>query len=216
MTGGGRPGERGGADVTDRKPFRAAAGGTAVFLAGILGIFLGRMIMRYETRFFLSREYCGSYRGIEVYKCGEIDGENAAFHLQMLEEVPKPLTDSCTSLYLTSGKLPVPEVGGAEALGLTQETTVFVTTDSFYPDVLIHELFHAYDRSNGALSDSEEFRAVYERERAELQVACLVPESDRAEFFAAAGARYLLSPALLSETAPETFAYFDERLDAFA
>lgn len=203
--------------MTERKPFRAVKYGIAIFLAGILGIALGRFITRYETRFFLSREYCGSYRGIEVYKCGEVDGENAALHLQMLEEAPKPLTDSCTALYLTCGPLPVSEGGGeAEALGLTQDTTIFVTTDSFYPDVLLHELFHAYDRSNEALSDSAEFRAVYDRERAEVPVACLVPESDRAEFFATAGAQYLLSPVTLYEKAPGTFAFFDERLNAFA
>lgn len=202
--------------MTERKTFRTVKYGIAIFLAGIVGIFLGRFLTRYETRFFLNREYCGSYRGIEVYKCGEVDGENAAFHLQMLEQAPKPLTDSCTAIYLTCGPLPVPEGGGnAVALGLTQETTVFVTTDSFYPDVLLHELFHAYDRENGALSDSAEFRAVYDREREGILVACVVPESDRAEFFATAGAQYLLSPLMLSETAPETFAYFDERLDAF-
>ena len=201
--------------MTERTTFRTVKYGIAVFLAGILGILLGRFITRYETRFFLSREYCGSYRGIEVYKCGEVNGENAAYHLQMLETAPKPLTDSCTALYLTCGPLPVPEGGEAEALGLTQETTVFVTTDSFYPDVLLHELFHAYDRANTALSDSAEFCAVYDREREGLSVACLVPESDRAEFFATAGAQYLLSPITLSEAAPETFAFFDERLNAF-
>lgn len=202
--------------MTERTAFRTVKYGIAVFLAGILGILLGRFITRYETRFFLSREYCGSYRGIEVYKCGEVDAENAAYHLQMLDTVPRPLTDSCTALYLTCGPLPVPEGGETEALGLTQETTVFVTTDSFFPDVLLHELFHAYDRANAALSDSAEFRVVYDRERKGLLVACLVPESDRAEFFATAGAQYLLNPLMLSEAAPETFAYFDERLNAAA
>lgn len=202
--------------MTQRTPFRMVKYGIAVFLAGILGIVLGRFITRYETRFFLNREYCGSYQGIEVYKCGEVDGQNAAYHLQMLGKAPKPLTDSCTALYLTCGPLPVPKGGGeAEALGLTQETTVFVTTDSFYPDVLLHELFHAYDSANETLSDSAEFRAVYDRERGKIAVACLVPESDRAEFFATAGAQYLLSSLTLSEAAPETYAFFDERLNAF-
>lgn len=197
--------------MTERKPFRAVKYGIAILFAGILGILLGRFLTRYETRFFLNREYCGNYRGIEVYKSGEIDGENAACHLQMLERAPAALTDGCTALYLTRGALPVPD-----ALGLTQDTTVFITTDSFYPDVLLHELFHAYDRANGALSDSAGFRAVYGREREAVAVACLVPESDRAEFFATAGAQYLLSPLDLRENAPETFAFFDERLNAFA
>lgn len=202
--------------TTDRQRFRIVKYGIAILLAGIAGIFLGRFLTRYETRLLLNREYCGSYRGIDVYKCGELDNENAAYHLEMLGRAPETLTEGCKALYLTGGSLPIREGdGGNEALGLTQETTVFVTTDSFYPDVLFHELFHAYDRANDTLSDSEEFRGIYERESDRIAVACMVPESARAEFFATAGAEYLLAPLTLLENAPETYRFIDEKIKAY-
>lgn len=202
--------------TTNRQPFRIVKYGIAILLAGITGIFLGHFLTRYETRLLFNREYCGSYRGIEVYKCGEPDSENAAYHLQMLEKAPETLTEGCTAIYLTSGSLPLPETGGnAEALGLTQGTTVFVTTDSFYPDVLLHELFHAYDHANDMLSDSEEFREIFGRESDRISVVCVIPESERAEFFAAAGAEYLLKPISLLENAPETYRYLDGKIKAY-
>lgn len=202
--------------TADRQPFRIVKYGIAILLAGIAGIFLGRFLTRYETRLLFNREYCGSYRGIEVYKCGELDHENAAYHLQMLGEAPETLTESCTAIYFTGGSLPLPEnSGGNEALGLTQETTIFITTDSFYPDVLLHELFHAYDHANETLSDSAEFREIFGRESDRISVACIVPESERAEFFATAGAEYLLRPLTLLSDAPETYGYFDEKIKAY-
>ncbi len=201
--------------MPEKKTFRAAKYLIVIVLAGIAGIFLGRMMTRYETQLLFSREYCGSYRGIDVYKCGELDNENVVGHLLMLEKAPDALTESCTAIYFTGGSLNVPEMSGeaGSALGLTQDTTVFITTASFYPDVLFHELFHTYDNRGGKASDSEEFRRIYALERSAVSVECLVEESDRAEFFASAGAEYLLSPRALEAAAPETYDYFEKLLE---
>ncbi len=195
----------------DSKVFRAAKYVIIILIAGMVGIFLGRFMTRYETRLLFSREYCGSYRGIDVYKCGELDSNNVISHLLMLEKAPQILADACSALYFTGGSLNVPEMSGAgaRALGLTQDDIVFITADSFYADVLYHELFHAYDNSSGKLSDAEDFRDIYSRERSFVKVECLVEESDRAEFFAAAGAEYLLNPGSLKAAAPDTYGYFD-------
>ena len=54
-----------------------------VACAAVVGVFLGHMVSSYEMRFMLSRKYCGTYRGIEVYKSGSI---NTAVLLFLLRE----------------------------------------------------------------------------------------------------------------------------------
>lgn len=185
-----------------------------IIAAVVIGIFLGQFITSYETRFLFDREYCGSYKGIDVYKCGEINGLNAAGHLRLLETVPDALTETCSAIYLTGGSLSVPLVGndGGKALGLTQKTTIYISTDSFNIDVLYHELFHAYDNANGMLSESEEFRKIAENEGAAFYLEGYEETSHPAEVFASAGAMYLLEPDHLKFIAPELYTYIEERI----
>ena len=82
-----------------------------ILAAVFIGIFIGQFITSYETRYLFNREYCGSYKGIDVYKCGEINKENAAAHLRLLEAVPDSLAECCSSIYLTGGSLSVPVIG---------------------------------------------------------------------------------------------------------
>ncbi len=183
--------------------------------AVVLGIGIGPLFTSYETRYLLNREYCGSYKGIKVYKCGEINGENAAAHLRLLEAVPDSLADSCSSIYLTGGSLSVPLIGEEEgqALGLTQNTTVYISTDSFGIDVMYHELFHCYDNANGNISESEEFRELAGKEGGYFYLEGYDESSRPAEIFASAGAMYLLEPEHLLYEAPQIYAYISERIN---
>ncbi len=186
-----------------------------IILAAVLvGIFLGQFITSYETQFLLSREYCGSYKGIEVYRCGEINGVNAAGHLRLLETVPDELAETCSAIYLTGGSLSVPLIGseGGKALGLTQNTTIYISTDSFNVDVLYHELFHAYDNANGKLSESGEFMKIAEKEGKAFYLEGYESSAQPAEIFASAGAMYLLEPEHLEFIAPGLYAYIQERI----
>ena len=179
-----------------------------------MGIFLGQFITSYETQFLFSREYCGSYKGIEVYRCGEINGVNAAGHLRLLENVPDELAETCSAIYLTGGSLSVPLIGseGGKALGLTQNTTIYISTDSFNVDVLYHELFHAYDNANGKLSESGEFMKIEEKEGKAFYLEGYESSAQPAEIFASAGAMYLLEPEHLELIAPGLYAYIQERI----
>ncbi len=185
-----------------------------IIAAVVIGIFLGQFITSYETRFLFDREYCGSYKGIDVYKCGEINGLNAAGHLRLLETIPDELAETCSAIYLTGGSLSVPLVGndGGKALGLTQKTTIYISTDSFNIDVLYHELFHAYDNANGMLSESDEFREIAENEGVAFYLEGYEETSHPAEVFASAGAMYLLEPDHLKFIAPKLYTYIEERI----
>lgn len=185
-----------------------------IIAAVVIGIFLGQFITSYETRFLFDREYCGSYKGIDVYKCGELNDLNAAGHLRLLENVPDELAETCSAIYLTGGSLSVPLIGseGGKALGLTQNTTIYISTDSFNVDVLYHELFHAYDNANGMLSESDEFRKIAENEGAVFYLEGYEETSHPAEVFASAGAMYLLEPEHLEFIAPKLYTYIEERI----
>lgn len=195
---------------------RGARGGLIIAAACAFGILLGVMMTDYELRYLMTREFCGNYRGIDVYKCGKLNDENFWGHIYMLEKAPDPLAESCEALYFTGESLAVPEIGqDGSALGLTQNTTIYITTESFYPDVLYHELFHAFDNSNGKISDSDEFARIYEREGDYVMDTGGENGSRTAEFFASAGAEYLLTPETLRKKAPETFEFIDKLIDAY-
>ncbi len=185
-----------------------------IIAAVIAGIFLGQFITSYETQYLFNREYCGSYKGIDVYKCGEINSTNAAAHLRLLEAVPDALTETCSAIYLTGGSLSVPIVGteNGKALGLTQNTTIYISADSFNIDVLYHELFHAYDNAKGKLSETKEFAEIVEAEGEAFYLEGYEDSSLPAEIFASAGAMYLLEPEHLLFKAPKLYAYIEERI----
>lgn len=188
---------------------------TLIILAAVfIGVFVGQFITSYETQYLLSREYCGTYKGIDVYKCGEIDGTNAAGHLRLLETVPDTLADSCSAIYLTGGSLSVPIIGeeNGKALGLTQNTTIYISTDTFGIDVMYHELFHCYDNANGKLSESAEFLELAGKEGGYFYLEGYDETSIPAEVFATAGAMYLLEPEHLLYEAPQIYAYINERI----
>ena len=101
---------------------------------------------------------------------------------------------------------------GGKALGLTQNTTIYISTDSFNVDVLYHELFHAYDNANGKLSESGEFMKIAEKEGKAFYLEGYESSAQPAEIFASAGAMYLLEPEHLELIAPGLYAYIQERI----
>lgn len=179
------------------------------FAVGI-GIFMGYFFTSYKTQYLLNREFCGSYRGIDVYKCGEINKEYFVAHAYMLDSAPDVLVECCTDMYFTEGALTIPQSQhSGRALGITQDSTIYITTDSFNADVVYHELFHAYDNAHGKISESYEFTQIFHEEKGKVFVE-VVDEADyNEEFFAAAGAAYLLEPQVLKDAAPKTYEYID-------
>ena len=186
-----------------------------VIAAAVIGILIGHLVSNYEMRFMLSRKYQGTYKGIEVYTSGLLDEQNFRAHAQMLGTAPDKLTECCDRLYFTGTDLELPgyDAGLGSALGLTQNRTVYISTESFSSYVVYHELFHAYDNTHGSpLSSSDEFMKLYASNRRVIPVFAADSSAYLSEFFAQAGAMYLLMPAELKYSAPDLYDYYDETL----
>lgn len=183
-----------------------------VLLAAAIGICLGYLVSSYETRFMLGREYQGSYKGIELYTCGDVNEDFYDAHIQMLEYAPEELLTGCDRIYFTGGDISIPanDSGYAQALGLTQNRVIYVSTRSFGADVVLHELFHTYDSANGMPSaNSSDFQEACEKEKGNIRIIAGHSSLLASEFFAEAGAMYVISPFELSIRAPETYRYFN-------
>ena len=204
--------------MTDnRKAFRLVRQCVIVLLAAVIGITFGHIVSSYEMRFMMNREYCGTYRGIDVYKSGSIDADNFIAHIYMLSAAPEELTSCVDRLYFTGMDLSIPanDTGFGSALGLTQGRTVYISTESYRDDVVFHELFHAYDNASGLPSDSDRFRGIYNIEGGAIPIEAGTPELHPAEVFAEAGALYFLRPSLLKFIAPGLYGYFGELTDGW-
>ena len=183
-----------------------------IVVSAAIGILLGQLVTNYELKFMMSREYLGEYCGIEVYRTGDVNEENLERHFEMLAKAPEQLAECCDRLYFTGSELELPAYDGGlgDALGLTQNRTVYISTESFSSYVVFHELFHAYDNAHGELSaNSPEFESAYYANKRVIPVFASHSSAYASEFFAQAGAMYLLIPQELSVAAPETYEYFN-------
>lgn len=182
-----------------------------VAAAAVIGICLGYLVSSYEVRFMLAREYEGSYKGIEIYSCGDINRDIMDAHQSMLRSVPDELLKGCRRIYFTGSDIDIPvnDSGYGQALGLTQGGTVYVSTRTFGADVVVHELFHTYDAACGMLSSNDEdFIAAYDAEKDNIRIIAGHSSHYPSEFFAEAGAMYIISPFELSIRAPLAYEYF--------
>lgn len=200
---------------TEYRLKRAVKFAVIVIAAALIGVFFGQLVSNYEMRFMLSRKYQGSYKGIEIYTSGLLDEENFLAHIQMLGSAPDRLVECCDRLYFTGTDLELPgnDAGLGSALGLTQNRTVYISTESFSSYVVYHELFHAYDNTHGSpLSSSDEFVKLYAANRRIIPVFATDSSAYTAEFFAQAGAMYLLMPSELKISAPDLYDYYNDTL----
>ena len=185
-----------------------------IFISAAVGIMIGQFFFNYEMRYMFAREYCGDVNGIEIYAAGKIDRENFVKHLEMLAKAPEKLTECCDKMYFTGNGLDIPEsdAGLGNALGLTQDRTIFISTESFSSYVVLHELFHAFDNANDRLSETYEFLKLYKEKSRIMPVFTANSDDYAAEFFAQVGAMYLLMPYELSISAPDIYDYYDKKL----
>ena len=182
-------------------------------ISAFIGILLGQLVSSYEIRFMLSREYIGETRGIGIYRVGDVNEENMALHMDMLERAPEKLTQCCEKIYFTGSdlELPMQESGYNDILGLTQGSTVYISTGSFSAYVVFHELFHTFDNANGEISgSSDEFRRIYDENKHVIPVFASHQSLYISEFFAQAGAYYILVPRELEIAAPEVYKFYND------
>ena len=202
--------------MTDEVSFKVKRGiklGAVILVSAMIGIILGHIVSTYELRFLLSREYCGTFRGIDIYRNGSIDADNFTRHAQMLDMAPDALVECCDRMYFTGTDLDIPAVdsGYSSALGLTQGKTIFVSTANFGEDVVFHELFHAYDNTHGLpSSNSDGFVDAFNEESGKIAFVVGDKSALQSEYFATAGAIYIIMPDKMKIRMPKTYEYFDD------
>lgn len=183
-----------------------------ILIAAAVGIILGHLVSSYELRFMLNREYCGTYRGVDIYKSGMLDTDNFSRHAYMLGLAPDELIECCDRMYFTGTDLDIPanDSGYGSALGLTQGRTIYISTESFGRDVVFHELFHAYDNAHDLpSSNSPAFIEAFNEEADKIRFVAGDDSLVRAEYFATAGAIYMVMPESMKVRTPKTYSYFN-------
>ncbi len=184
-----------------------------IVVSASVGIFLGHLVSNYELRFMADRQYYQKYKNVDIYTAGEVNAVNLSNYMYMLEYVPDDILECCEKLYFTGSDLDIPmnDSGISSAYGLTQGRTIYISTEVFGMEVVAHEFFHAYDNTHGEPSaHSEEFRSAYKNEWNRIYVVAGYDEMLPAEYFAQAGAYYILAPEHLEEAAPDTYSFFND------
>ena len=183
-----------------------------VLVSAAVGLVLGYLVSNQELRYMFSREYRDTVKGIEIYTCGTINEENYLAHKSMLAYAPEELAECCGKIYFTGSELPIPanDTGFGQALGITQGNTVYVSTLTYGADVVLHEMFHAYDHEHGMPSSNDgDFIVAFGEESERIRIAAASESLLASEFYAESGAMYIISPFELRIRAPKTYSYFN-------
>ena len=109
---------------------------------------------------------------------------------------------------------PIEYLGG---ISFKQSKVIFLN-EEYVDTSLLHEIGHAINSEYGFLSDTEEFKNIYESEKYNFD--CYVGDGDEehcikntSEYFAEAFHQYLLAADLLKEDCPATYNYIDSFLN---
>ncbi len=189
-----------------------------IFVSAAVGLLLGYLVSDQELRYMFSREYRETVKGIEIYTCGTINEENYMAHRSMLAYAPEELAECCDKIYFTGSELPIPanDTGFGQALGITQGRIVYVSTQTYGADVVLHEMFHAYDHEHGMPSSNDGgFITAFREENERIRLAAASESLLASEFYAETGAMYIISPFELSIRAPRTYSYFNSVLGLY-
>lgn len=135
-----------------------------------------------------------------------IDEDVAKAYKRNLESLPDFMKQYATSVTITNENLSEKfDLNlNANILAITYGTDIYISDEKFNENVLIHELFHAYDYSHNWISTSNEFSKIYEQEKNLIQVSDGNVQNIY-EFWASAGEMYYFSPKKLQEVAPLTY-----------
>lgn len=162
---------------------------------------------------------------LKVYTTTETT-EEVIEHLELLPaEISKKLAG--WTIYADNKKLyeiadengeyngtPIEYLGG---ISFKQSKVIFLN-EEYVDTSLLHEIGHAVNSEFGLLSETEEFKNIYESEKNNFD--CYVGDGDEehctkneSEYFAEAFHQYLLASDLLKEDCPATYEYIDNFLN---
>jgi hypothetical protein len=136
----------------------------------------------------------------------DYDETNYDLYLENLKTIPSGLIKNCDNIYFTNEnlnkKFELDDII-TKIVALSYGKDIYVNTEYFSEDVLIHEMYHVYDYSNNWISDSDEFVKLYEEYKDDFEVSPGNVENSY-EFFATYGENFSLKDDL-EETNLYTF-----------
>lgn len=86
---------------------------------------------------------------------------------------------------------------------------IYIDTNYYNKNVVVHEMCHVYDYSNGWLSDSDDFQNLYKSENSNVSVS-EGNKQNAYEFFASSGEMFFNNPEKLKNLSYLTYSYFNE------
>ena len=143
-----------------------------------------------------------------------INKEIATAYKRNLDSLPESMTQYATSITITTENLSEKFNLNLNAniLAITYGTDIYINDSEYNENVLIHELFHAYDYHNDWISTSDEFMKIYEAEKEFIKVSDGNTQNVY-EFWASAGEMYYFNEEELKEIAPLTYNFMKEHIE---
>lgn len=147
-----------------------------------------------------------NFENINIYTYKNYNIDVYEDYLKNLETIPNTLTKNCKNIYFTNENL-------TEKFKLDIKTKIvaisygqdmYVNTSYYGEDVLIHEMYHIYDYSNNWISETKEFKELYEKYKKDIEISPGNVDNEY-EFFATCGEKFSLNNSEIKNTEIYTF-----------
>lgn len=100
----------------------------------------------------------------------------------------------------------------ANVLGVTLGKKIYIDTNFYNKNVVLHETLHAYDFYRGRISESKEFLEIYKKNSDKVSVTEGNNENTY-EFFASCGEMYFNSPQKLKLNCIDAYIFFNNEFN---
>ena len=136
--------------------------------------------------------------------------DNYNNYIDDINSMPEILTDNCNKIIFTNKNLNEKFNLGFKdctVFAISFGKDIYVDTNYYNKNVIIHELCHVYDYSNNWISEKNDFTELYESESSKISVTEGNVQNEY-EFFASSGEMYFNNPEKLKSTSYPTYMYF--------
>lgn len=149
------------------------------------------------------------YKNISINKDKNLDQDNLKLYLNNLENIPKGLLENCNNIYFSSENLndKFDLNIKTKIVAISYGKDIYIDTNYYKDDVLIHEMYHVFDYSNNWISETEEFLILYEKYKDDFKVSPGNNENSY-EFFATYGENFTLNKEL--DNSSDIYNFFKE------
>lgn len=154
-----------------------------------------------------------------------VTSANANYAYNIWYMIPTPLRTEFTldgwKVSIITGDMATlfPEHAGAEALTVVENKMIYIEDrQKAFRDSLVHEFGHYLDIKEDRVSQSDDFKALYDSEKGYLYEVDNYNNngiSNSTEYFAECFEQYVMYPELLQETCPQTYEYIGNIVEKY-